>query len=374
MRFGDPSRRWTTRAGVGLASLLAAAAATVPIAQGSPPPANLASLTRGLTTDAFAPGAAAVALTASRTEAAAAGYRDLDRSLPMEVGTRIRVGSVTKTFTAVVVLQLAEEGRLSLDDTVEQWVPGVFPDGSRITVRELLNHTSGIFNYTRDPFVRSTWGTDDVPSPLELVAIAAGYPLDFDPGTEWRYSSTGYQVLGLLIESVTGHSLRSELATRIFDPLQLSATDLVPGRDIPGPHAQGYYLYHEDPTIDVTRTTFGSWADGAIVSNTSDLATFYRALFRGELLGPSMMRALKTTVATGGFPDGERAGLGIFRSHLSCGWVWSHSGGVAGFLTKVLVSDDGHRVVVFVTNGFLDEGPETQMAMDAAAEDAFCAR
>ncbi len=334
---------------------------------------SLASLTGELTTNAFAPGASAVSFTASRELAAAAGYRDLDRLLPMEPGTRVRAGSVTKTFTAVVALQLVAEGRLSLEDTVEHWLPGVLPDGWRITIRELMNHTSGIFNYTRDPFVRSTWGTDNVPSPAELVAIAAGYPLDFEPGTGWRYSSTGYQVLGLIIEKATGRSLRDELAARIFRPLHLRATDLVPGRDIPGPHGQGYYVYFEDPRIDVTRTTFGSWADGAIVSNAFDLARFYRALFRGELLDPQMMRALKTTVETGGFPDGERAGLGIFRTHLSCGWTWEHSGGVAGFLTKVLASSDGHRVVVFVTNGFLDEGPDTQMALDAAAEEALCA-
>jgi D-alanyl-D-alanine carboxypeptidase len=334
---------------------------------------SLATLTEDLTENAFAPGAAAVSLTASGREAAAAGYRDLDQLLPMEVETRVRAGSTTKTFTAVVTLQLVAEGKLSLGDTVEQWLPGLLPDGSRITIRELLNHTSGLFNYTRDPFVRSTWGTDNVPSPAELVAIAAGYPLDFDPGTGWRYSNTGYQVLGLIIERVTGRSLREEMAARIFRPLGLGATDLVPERDIPGPHAQGYYLYTQDPRIDVTRTTFGQWADGAIVSNAPDLARFYRALFRGELLTPQMMVALKATVETGGFSDGEQAGLGIFRTHLSCGWAWENSGGVAGFLAKVLASGDGHRVVVFVTNGFLDEGPDTQLALDGAAEEAFCA-
>ena len=125
-------------------------------------------------------------LSASQTRAASAGYRDLDQLLPMKVGTRVRVGSVTKTFTAVVVLQLVAEERLSLADNLEQWLPGVFRDGSQITIRQLLNHTSGIFNYTRDPGVRATWGTDSVPSPAELVAIAASYPLDFPPGTGWK--------------------------------------------------------------------------------------------------------------------------------------------------------------------------------------------
>jgi D-alanyl-D-alanine carboxypeptidase len=292
----------------------------------------------------------------------------------MQPETRVRAGSVTKTFTAVVVLQLVAEHKLALADSVEKWLPGVFSNGARITIRELLNHTSGIFNYTRDPAVRRTWGTDRVPKPARLVAIAAEHPPDFEPGTGWSYSNTGYQALGLIIEKATGQTLRSEMERRIFAPLALAATDLIPARDIPGPHAKGYYLYRQQPRIDVTRTTFGSWADGALVSNAVDIARFYRALFAGRLLPPAMLSEMKQTVETGGFPDGDRAGLGIFRTHLPCGIAWGNSGGVAGFLSKVLVSPDARRVVVFMTNGFLDEGPETQMALDEAAADAYCAR
>ena len=347
-----------------------------PSAPKSPPRTTMQSLVAPLVRgEDKPPGAIGYVLDHGRATARAAGLANAETRAPMRPGTRFRIGSVTKTFTAVVVLQLVGEGKLRLSDPVERWLPGLVPSGGEITVRELLNHTSGLFDYVHDPGVRATWGTDDVPPPARLVAIAAAHGLDFPPGTRWEYSSTNYQVLGLLVERVTGEPFATVLQRRILRPLGLSATALVPGRDIAGPHANGYYVYTDGtPRINVTRTTFGAWADGAIVSSARDLARFYSALLRGKLLRPAQLAAMKRTVATGGSSDGDAAGLGIFRIGTRCGRAWGHTGGTAGFLTKVLASADGRRVAVFATNGLVDEGPVTQPLLDAAAETAFCSR
>ncbi|MFL5914848.1 MAG: serine hydrolase [Gaiellaceae bacterium] len=320
------------------------------------------------------PGAVAYILDHGRHARAAVGYAKAETHAPMAATARFRIGSVSKTFTAVTVLQLVAEGKLHLSDTVERWLPGLLPSGKEITIRELLNHTSGLYDYVRDPNVRTTWGTDHVPPPRRLIAIAASHGLDFSPGTRWEYSSTNYQVLGMLIERVSGHSLAAELKRRIFRPLRLNATALVPGRDIPGPHANSYYVYSNGRRLNETRTTFGAWADGAIVSNAPDLARFYRALLGGKLLSRTLLSQLKRTVSTAGSQDGEASGLGIFRISLACGKTWGHTGGAAGYLTKVLASANGKRVVVVATNGFVDEGAITQPLLDATATTAYCGR
>lgn len=303
----------------------------------------------------------------------ARGQARLSPAEPMEPSTRFRVGSVTKTFTAVLVLQLVAEGRLHLDDTMERWLPGVLPVGRDVTLRQLLNHTSGIFNYTRDPEVRKTWGTSDVPSPKRLVEIAASHPMDFQPGTSWAYSNTNYQILGLIVERASGHPLSDELATRIARPLGLRNTSLEPGPTITGTHAEGYYLSETGDPEDVTSTVFGSWADGGIVSNAADLATFYAALLGGKLLPAEQLQAMKQTVDTNpAFTEAHASGLGLFRSTQPCGEAWSHTGGVAGFLTNVLANDDGSRVSIVLVNGLLSEGPGTAERVDAAATRAFC--
>src|SRR5256885_14289786 len=178
---------------------------------------------------AGAPGAIVLARDGSRTLRLAAGVSDRAHGTPMRVSDRFRVGSVTKTFVAAVVLQLVGEGKLSLDDTVEKWVPGLVPGGDAITVRELLNHTSGIFDYLNDgdstvlrPYLKGDLG--HVWTPRALVGVASKHPPHFPPGSGWSYSNTGYIVLGLIAEAATGDSLGAELKRRPFEPLRPSPT------------------------------------------------------------------------------------------------------------------------------------------------------
>jgi D-alanyl-D-alanine carboxypeptidase len=266
---------------------------------------------------------------------------------------RFRVGSITKTFVATVMLQLVSEGRLSLDDSVEHWLPGLVPGGDKITVRQLLNHTSGIFNYTDDQKALPLLGQKFLDesrfrtyTPLELVKIATAHPPNFAPGTAWAYSNTNYILAAMILEKVTGHSWRDEVTQRIIGPLGLKNTTL-PGtsKAIPGPHAHGYTIVYDGrkvQTVDVSELN-PSWAGsaGEIISTTADLDQFYTALFGGQLLKPAELAAMKTTVDTG---VGFRYGLALMQIPLPCGSsIWGHNGGIPGYATVSLHSEDGTR-------------------------------
>ena len=248
----------------------------------SSPPARADNLDRALArlTHAGAPGAVVLVRRGAHTRRVARGYADRATRRPMRAGDRFRIGSLTKTFTATVVLQLAGEGRLGLDDTVERWLPGLVPGGERITVRQLLNHTSGLFNYTDDEQVlegmlsdrRRAW------SPRELVAIGTAHPPTFAPGTRWAYSNTGYIVLGLIAEAVDGRPLATQLETRIFTPLKLRHTSFDSEPQIAGRYAHGYFVGRDVSVLNPT----GAWAAGAMVSTAADVGRFYRALLGGR--------------------------------------------------------------------------------------------
>ncbi|NGO13648.1 beta-lactamase family protein [Streptomyces sp. HC44] len=298
---------------------------------------------------------------------AAAGVADKATGDTVRPSDRFRIASATKTFVSTVVLQLVGEGELSLDDTVEDWLPGVVSgngnDGSRITVRQLLNHTSGLFNYTEDfPILTSaegfqadrftTW-TDE-----QLVGIAMKHAPDFEPGAKWAYSNTNYTLAGMIIEKVTGRSWQREVTGRIIRPLDMRNTlapDTYP--HIPGPHLKGYSNFDgSGPTIDVTDfNPSGAGAAGAMISTTADLTRFYSALLGGRLLHPAEMAEMKTTVRAEELDPvwaGARYGLGLMEVPLSCGGVYyGHGGDLAGYTTRNGVSADGRRVVVVESTG-----------------------
>jgi D-alanyl-D-alanine carboxypeptidase len=215
-----------------------------------------------------APGVVGLVRTGEQTWQGASGLGDLRAKRPARAGDRFRIGSVTKSFVATVVLQLVGEGRLRLDDNLERWLPGLVPGGEQITARHLLNHTSGLYNYT-----------DDLPEPprrfrpRELVAIATGHKPLFAPGTQFSYSNTNYIPAGLVVERVTGQRLAAQLRQRILQPLALDGTELpTTERRIAGPHVNGYAPPDEDwrmsdgpgGLVNVTEMdTSWAWAAGA---------------------------------------------------------------------------------------------------------------
>jgi D-alanyl-D-alanine carboxypeptidase len=334
------------------------------------PPADPAVLQQQLdrVVEAGAPGVVGLVRTGERTWQGASGLGDLRGKRPARAGDRFRVGSVTKSFVATLVLQLVGDGRLRLDDNLQRWLPGLVPGGERITVRQLLQHTSGLYNYT-----------DDLPEPhrrfrpRELVAIATGHKPLFAPGTRFSYSNTNYILAGLLVERVTGQRLADQLRQRILQPLELGDTELpTTQRALAGPHVRGYappdkdWRVSDGPArlVDVTEmdTSWG-WAAGAMVSSTADLARFYRALMGGQLLTAELLKQMRTTVdASQG--HGTRYGLGLEVLRLGCGVeLWGHGGSLAGYGTTVFSTTDANRQLVMVIN--LQPEPEPGAAAAA---------
>ncbi|WP_432503129.1 serine hydrolase domain-containing protein [Kineococcus arenarius] len=302
-----------------------------------------------------------------------------ERRTPVPRDGRFRAGSITKTFVATVVLQLVAEGRVELDEPVSRHLPGLLPDGDRITVRMLLQHTSGLANYTAlipaDPSA--------VPTPeayeqvryqhheaRDLIALAAARPLDFEPGTAWNYSNTGYLVLGELVEAVTGEPYASAVEQRVLEPLGLRGTSLPGDRvNLPAPHAHGYARIGGE-VVNVTRLNPSvASSAGELVSTTADLDRFLDALLDGELLPPELLAEMKRTTEVS-----PAYGLGLTVAPLQCGTgvttVYGHDGGIPGYLSTALSTEDtGERLVASLTTA-ADPG-EFRGQVELLAE-AFC--
>lgn len=297
----------------------------------------------------------------------------------MRVNERIRIGSSTKTFTATVVLQLVAEGRVGLDAPIETYLPGLVRgnghDGRRISVRDLLRHTSGL----PDHVDALDWDRVDRwryrhYSSGELVAMALAQP---PPGAGWHYSTTNYVLAGLIVERVTGRDIGVEITRRIIGPLGLSDT-YWPGDSvrIRGTHPCGYALAGGERRRDVTEfaMSYGG-AGGALVSTLADQDRFFAALLGGQLLDPVRLAALTQTVPAD--PDrlwpGARYGLGIISTPLAdCGGAlyWGHGGTTPGFRTLGGVTADGRRAQLVVNDE--PASYESWQAVSATLHAALC--
>jgi D-alanyl-D-alanine carboxypeptidase len=317
---------------------------------------NLKSLARQMVATG-APGALVYVRDRDGVHAAAAGYSDLRRKRKMSPVVSFRVGSITKTFVAAVVLELAGERKLSLEDTVERWLPGAIPNGREVTLRQLLSHTSGVPNYTEDrAFLdRAFRNPLRVWTPAELVQVAARETPLFMPGDRFSYSNTNYILLGLVVEAATGTPVAEQLRLRIFEPLALTHTIFPSAAALPAPFTRGYMLpgngfiaVSGKRPRDVTSwhpSLF--WAAGAVVSTADDLARFYSALLGGRLLAPELLAQMERTRT---IVLGDGYGLGLEDTTSTCGDAWGHSGSVPGYTTVVWATRDGSRVAVAAEN------------------------
>jgi len=321
-----------------------------------------------LTAQDGVPGAEAVIQDGHRTRVVRSGAGDLATGKPFPRNGSFRAGSVTKSFVATVVLQLVGEGRVKLDAPVERYLPGLLPD-RRITVRQLLQHTSGIPDYLRDfdlsdPEALRHRGA----SPEELVALALKHPALFPPGTSWSYSNTNYIVAGMLAEKVTGQAPSDLITQRITRPLGLRDTYLPRRGDeqLPDPHAVGYTSDLVDFS-DFDATIAG--AAGGLVSTPADLDRFYGALLGGRLLRPAELAEMKRTVPAELGVPGARYGLGLGSIPLSCGEFWGHEGGIIGFTNLAGTGPGGRRVTVVLNQNPTpaDTNEHLLAATDAAA-------
>ncbi|MFI6317780.1 serine hydrolase domain-containing protein [Nonomuraea sp. NPDC050556] len=303
-----------------------------------------------------------------------AGKAMINSGRPVPAGGYFRMGSATKTFTAATVLHLAGEGRIRLDEPIGTYLPGLLPRQDDITVRMILQHTSGVPNYTDsqpiptvgEPYLKYRWTkfTDE-----KLVAAALKRPLDFEPGTRFAYSNTGYVVLGMLVKAVTGNTWQSEVTKRIIKPLGLKHTSApVYSTRLPGPHAHGY-IKTTKGYADVTRLNPSiASAGGAMISTTADLTTFITALQSGKLLKPAQLAEMTRTVPIGAQLGAY--GLGIREMTTTCNRkIIGHTGGIPGYLTAMFTSTDGKTQLALSAN---ESTPPDMAAFGKMIDSAFC--
>ncbi|MER7078560.1 D-alanyl-D-alanine carboxypeptidase [Saccharopolyspora kobensis] len=320
-----------------------------------------------------------------------AGLAELGGTAAPPVDGHVRVGSSTKTFTAVLVLQLVGEGRVGLDSPVADHLPGFGLD-RRVTVRMLLQHTSGLFNFTGEVYEDGTV-VQAIPIPygasggewLEnrfrayrpevLVREGLSRPARFEPGTGWSYSNTNYVLARLLVEAVTGCPVGAEMRRRVLEPLGLSGTVVPDSPEIPEPCARAYYRYEEageQRTVDVTRQN-PSWVSsgGDMISTTRDLCEFFSALNRGELLPAELLAEMRSPRPTGLADTGY--GLGVFVG--SGGAVISHNGASVGHSVLMCGSLDGGTTLSAALNYVDDEslsiGPAFAEAQRRLVDEVF---
>jgi D-alanyl-D-alanine carboxypeptidase len=324
--------------------------------------------------DAGSPGALVLVGNGSSRREETSGLAVLDGRVPLRADDRFRIGSITKTFVAAVVLQLVGEHRLALGDTVERWLPGLVPDGGRITVRQLLAHTSGLADYADDAdFVRRTvaqprrrW------KPRELVGVALAEGPVGRPGERFAYASTNYVLLGMVVERASGTSLGRELRRRIFAPLGLEDTSFAPDLRNSRRYAHGYAPSEHDGIVGSLATardrstvnTSWAWAAGSVVSTASDLSRFLGAVLHGRLLPPRLLQLMRPA-------PGSRYGLGLAAFRTPCGTAIGHTGALLGTVSAAWSSSDGSRRVVAMSNSF-PISPSAGAAFRRLLDASFC--
>jgi D-alanyl-D-alanine carboxypeptidase len=363
-----------------LAVVMVACLATAPVAVASAsaaaPRDDDAALRAALeaVVDAGATGAIGLVDDSVDVSAMAVGVARLNPPRPLRVSDQVRAGSITKTVIGTIALQLVGEGRLRLDDTVERWLPGMVPNGAAITIRMLLNHTSGIFDYLADPDWLAALLADPHRywSPQELVAVGTSHPSLFPPGEGLAYSNTGYILIGLVLEKVTGQAVQDLVTQRVVRPLHLYDTFFATSSRFRGAYAHGYFppSLTGGGYVDVSSWSPSlSWTAGALVSTAPDLARFYQALLSGRLLGPALLNEMTTTVTGPDYP-GIGVGLGIWSVDTPCGTVWGHEGGAPGYKSFALNDRGGTRSAVVIVPSEPDEA--IGAAFEAAVATVAC--
>ncbi|MEV7992081.1 serine hydrolase domain-containing protein [Streptomyces sp. NPDC086077] len=305
------------------------------------------------------------------------GQADTAARTAMDADRRFRVGSVSKTFTTVVLMQLVAEGRVDLDASANSYLPKALPD-DRITVRHLLSHRSGLWDYTNDMFYYTVPGFESVRNKVftyqELIDLSTAHQVNNEPGAAYSYSNTNFVVLGQLVEHVTGVPMATHYQERIFGPLRLKNTSYVhPKTTLSGSYARGY-LRQDDttlPLVDSTEQTV-SWGQsaGAVISNSADLNRFFSSLVSGKLLPQAQLQEMMSMVPVNA--DGTQSyGLGLRGRKLSCGvTVYGHTGTVQGYYTYAFTTADGKRSMTSMAN--TSNNGTVNTILGGTLEAAFC--
>lgn len=310
-----------------------------------------------------------------------AGTGDTDTGAPIAVDDVTRIASVSKAFAGAAALDLVGDGALQLDSTIGASVTGMPQAWSSVTVAQLLQHTAGVPDYIRTPEFLEALTTDPGRTwePRQLIEFVADKPLEFTPGSEYRYSDTDNIIIGLIVEQAGGEPYAEALRKRIYAPLGLTATSLPSTTALPDPHINGYDRSEGGAPENVSEmiSPTGAWASGGMLSSAADLNAFVRAYVSGELIGPAQHTAQFTFVPGAGGPPGpgeNEAGLAVYRYTTECGVVYGHTGNFPGYTTFVAASEDGTRSAVVLANSQINDAePELFGQLSTVFETAACA-
>ena len=275
------------------------------------------------------------------------GKADLENGVPATDASIFRIASVTKQFTAAAILRLAERGKLSIDDEFTQYVD--FPtQGKTVTIRHLLTHTSGIKSYTDVPGFFETVVTRDLP-PEKVLDLVRDLPFEFEPGTKWAYSNTGYHILGMIIEKVSGMAYAKYMQDELFGPLGLTHTrydveaEIIPGR------ARGYGLINDSPANATYISMTIPYAAGGLLSTAGDLTRWQLALNSGKVVSADSLRQM-TTPAKLSDGSSTRYGFGVFMDGIDGHPNLMHTGIMPGFNSILVYFTKEDLTIAVISN------------------------
>jgi D-alanyl-D-alanine carboxypeptidase len=332
------------------------------------------------------PGAISVVQRDGHRKVHRAGVANLKDRTPMRSTDRMRLASMSKAFSGAVALSLVDKGVLSLDDTIEQRLPSLPAAWGQVTLRQLLDHTSGLPDFTKDQGFLATLGRS--PHRLflpheSLLGYVANDPLNFPPGSQYRYSNSDNVAVALMAQAASGRTYDDLLASEVYQPAGLIQTSLPDGFRIPPPHIHGYDLTVKPPQdISTAASMSAVWTSGGILSTPDDVTSFIRAYVGRKLFGDATQAQQLQLVGGHSEPIGpgrNLAGLGIFRYSTRCGVVYGHTGNFPGYTQFMGATLDGTRSATFSINEQLDSAMLSRVqkpvfaALRRAEEAAVCA-
>jgi len=326
------------------------------------------------------PGAMAVIQRGGHREIHAAGVANPRTGRPMRVRKHMRIASVSKAFSGAAALRLVHEHLLSLRDTIGEVLPSMPRAWRRVTLRELLNHTSGLPDYTESNDLRKALSEHPAnpPDPSQLLDFVAKKPLRFTPGSRYMYLNSDNIAVAYMVEAVTGASYEDALAAKVFRPLGMDRTLMPEGVLLPSPFIHGYGTDERGRLEDQSQTVaWGgwAWASGGIVSTPGNLNRFVRAYVGGRLFGGgarhAQFRFIDGAESDPPGPGHNAGGLALFRYRTRCGTLFGHTGSIPGYSQLIAANRSGRRSVVFSINR---QAPDSLIpALRRAEVHAVCA-
>ncbi|MGC0328464.1 D-alanyl-D-alanine carboxypeptidase [Streptomyces sp. SAI-170] len=350
------------------------------------PPRDGAGLQRRLEelvrTPGGPPGAIAVLQDEKHSRVVRAGVADVETGRTPRPHDHMRIASTAKAFSGAVALSLVQSGDLHLGDTIGERLPRLPEAWHAVTLRQLLNHTSGLPDYSRSPeFIAILRADPHHDFDSRRLLDFAGQTLLFPPGSRYQYSNSDNIAVALMAEAVTGTPYERLLEELVYRPLALRQTSLPQGYEMPEPYLHGYAVSPTEPPEDVSELIgmSGVWASGGIVSTPTDMTRFVRGYVGGRLYGPDVVREQRRWIPGGASepagPGRNDAGLALFRYTTRCGVVLGHTGNTAGYTQLIAATPDGRRSLTFSVTSQINQAqtPELLQRLRAVQEDFVCA-